>query len=194
MHLLHTVTQKEVKMKFSGIDMQGYFKAEMVVDASALSYEASDERRMVYDETTEQLWIADDTEWKLMGGYAGIPESTVMWVYADSPPDGWSLYSSPGDVIVAIKGGGTYTTGGSIQGSWATPAHSHGLANHTHVTSGTTGGGPFNQEAEWAGNVAALNHVHGVSISSTASSGTTGIGGSSSAFRPRARVGILCTR
>lgn len=181
-------------MKFSGIDMQGYFKAEMVVDASALVYDASDERRMVYDETTEQLWIADDTEWKLVGGLAGIPENTVMWVYADSPPAGWSLFASPGDVLVAIKGGGTYTTGGATAGSWATPSHSHGLANHTHVTSGTTGGGPFNQEAEWAGNVAALNHVHGVSISSSASVGSTGIGGSSSAYRPRARVGILCTR
>lgn len=193
MHLLHTVTQKEVKMKFSGIDMQGYFKSEMVVDASALVYDASDERRMVYDEDTEQLWIADDTEWKLVGGLTGIPENTTMWVYADSAPDGWSLFASPGDVLVAIKGGGTYNTGGAIYGSWATPSHSHGLANHTHTSSGTVNLSLGNSEAEYSGNVAS-QHSHNVSIGTNAAAGSTGIGGSSSAYRPRARVGILCTR
>lgn len=181
-------------MRFSGIDMQGYFKAEMVVDASALVYEASDERRMVYDETTEQIWIADDTEWKLVGGLAGIPQGTIMWVYADSPPAGWSLFASSGDVLVGIKGGSYGATGGTLAGSWATPAHSHGLANHTHASSGVTGGAPYTTDAEYAGNVSSAGHTHNVAPTANATAGSTGIGGSSSAFRPRARVGILCTR
>jgi len=181
-------------MKFSGIEMRGYFKAETVVDASALVWTASNERRLVYDETTKTLWIADDTEWKAMGGYAGIPQNTTMWVYADSAPNGWSLYATPGDTLVAVKGGGTYTTGGSIQGNFATPSHSHGLANHTHVAFGATGGAPTTQGADNAGNVSAGGHTHNINIGSLAAAGSTGIGGSSSAYRPRARVGVLCTR
>lgn len=181
-------------MKFSGIDMQGPFKAETVVDVSALVYDASDERRIVYDQATETIYVADDTDWKGIGVHSSIPENTVMWVYADAPPDGWSLLSSPGDVLVAIKGGGTYTTGGAIAGAWGTPSHSHGLSNHTHTASGTTNGGPVNREGEPAGAVAAAGHTHNVNITTSAAAGSTGIGGSSADFRPRARVGILCTR
>jgi hypothetical protein len=180
-------------MKFSGIDMQGYFKAHTVVDASALFHQASDESRMVYDETTKDIWIADSSEWKSMGGYSNIPQNTIMWVYADSPPDGWSLYASPGDVLVAIKGGGTYTTGGSIQGNFNTPSHSHGLNSHTHVTSGTVNNSAGNSEGDNSGVTAGV-HNHNASIASTTAAGSTGIGGSASGYRPRARVGILCTR
>jgi hypothetical protein len=183
-------------MKFSGIDMQGDYKAETVVDVSALVHTASDERRMVYDETTKQIYIADDTKWKSVGVYSNIPQNTVMWVYADAPPDGWSLYVTPGDALVAIKGGGTYTVGGdgNTYGDWATPSHSHGLANHTHTSSGTVNGAPGNVGGDNSGVAAAAGHTHSVNFNTAAAAGSTGIGGSSSAYRPRARVGILCTR
>ena len=180
-------------MKFSGIDIQGYFKVETVLDVSALVHQSSDERRMVYDEVTKTIYIADSTKWKVLGGYGNIPQNTIMWVYADSPPDGWSLYASPGDVLVAIEGGSTYTTGGSIQGNFATPSHSHGLNAHRHTMSGSVNLSINGSEAQSSGNVAS-RHSHNVSINSSTAGGSTGIGGSSSAYRPRARVGILCTR
>jgi hypothetical protein len=181
-------------MEFSGIDAQGYFKAQTVVDVSALVHTANDERRIVYDETTKLLYVADDVEWKGVGIYGNIPENTVMWVYSDSPPDGWSLFSSSGDVLVAIKGG-TYATGGTIAGNFTTPSHSHGLANHVHTVSGSSGasigGGPGGDHGAFAAGV----HSHNTNVSSSGiAAGSTGIGGSVSGYRPRARVGILCIR
>ena len=47
-----------------------------------------------------------------------IPVGTPMWFYENSPPTGWVLDSPTSDNIIAVKGGSTYTTGGSQQGSW----------------------------------------------------------------------------
>jgi len=183
-------------MKFSGIDMQGPYKAEIVVDASALSWTASDERRMVYDQTTKQLWTADNTQWKLSGRYNNIPQGSVMWVYADSAPAGWSLYASSGDTLLAVKGGATYVTGGTTAGDFTLPAHQHTMQNHTHTASGTTDVPTTWTSSYDAGSVNNMAyHTHTVSATTGGpSTNTTGAGGAVTGFRPRARVGILCTR
>ncbi len=183
-------------MKFSGIDMQGYFKAEIVLDVSALAHSASDERRIVYDDVTKFLWVADSSEWKQLGKYNNIPEGSEMWVYADAPPDGWSLSATTGDTLVAIKGGTTYTTGHTIAGSFTTPAHSHALGGHTHVASGVTGGPTSTgHDSETGGGSTKETHTHPFSITSGGPTTTTSIDGSViDSYRPRSRVGIICTR
>jgi len=183
-------------MKFSGIEMEGYFKAQIVANASFLPYTSDDEGRIVYDEATKSLWIADDTDWKSTGEYNNIPENSVMWVYADSPPDGWSLFASSGDRLLAIKGGSTYNVGSQVKGSWATPSHQHSLQNHTHTAQGNTGPPSANNSSYDTSTWSRLpNHYHPISSATSGpSTNVTGIGGSASTYRPRARVGILCSR
>lgn len=181
-------------MRFHGVDMEGDYKSQIVIDASALVWDASDERRMVYDDTTKTIWVADDTEWKAMGTYNSIPENTVMWVYSNTAPNGWSLYSSSGDVLVAVEGGSTYTTGGSEQGSFTTPAHSHTMQSHVHTAIGQTDVRNASSTDDEPGD-AWENHYHNINIATQGPTpNTTGIGGAVSGYRPRARVGILCTR
>jgi len=79
-------------MKFHGITMKGDFKAQTVVDASALVWGASDERRIVYDQTTNQIWLADGSKWKTAGQYGDIPAGEEMWFYADSAWRHYSIY------------------------------------------------------------------------------------------------------
>jgi len=184
-------------MKFSGIDMQGYFRAEIIVDASTLVYSASDERRVVYDETTKQLWIADDTEWHGTGTYTNIPEGTEMWVYADTAPVGWTISSSwtGNDELVAVKGGTTYTTGGALAGSFTTPAHSHVMGSHTHTATGNVNVAPGTVGADGGFNRAFYTHYHSVSLTAGGPSPTTtAIDGATTGYRPLARVGLICTR
>ena len=184
-------------MKFSGIDMQGDFKCQMIVDASALVWNASDESRMIYDETTRHIWIADDTEWKDTGIYNNIPLGTEMWVYADSEPDGWSLSAASGnDELVAIKGGGTYTVGGTLKGAnFILPNHAHVMNNHAHSASGSLNAGVGNgKERDDGSNRATRGHTHTLSISlGSPTPGSTSTDGGSD-YRPYARVGIICTR
>lgn len=183
-------------MKFSGIDMQGDFRSQTVIDVSALVWTSEDERRIVYDEATEQLWIADSVEWKAIGKYNNIPELTEMWVYADAPPDGWSLKGSVSDVLTAVKGGTTYTTGGITAGSFTTPAHAHALG-HTHTAAGSVPAAPnlwINRDSETGQDSSTLPHTHSISLTSGAGTTSTNVDGAATGYRPRARVGIICIR
>jgi len=182
-------------MKFHGIDMQGQFKAQSVVDASALVWSADDERRVVYDEVTKQMWIADNVDWK--NGGSDLPSGTEIWIYADSAPDGWTINATPSDELLAVKGGSTYVTGGTAAGSFTTPAHSHDMNSHIHNVSGNTGNEPHSGKDQGSGSndCAAQPHYHPVNLNSGgASPSTTSIDGSSSAYRPLSRVGVICTR
>ena len=184
-------------MKFSGIDMQGYFIAQIVVDASALVWSTSDERRIVYDEVTEQLWVADDADWKTAGEYSNIPEGTEMWVYADAPPAGWTISTSfsGNDELVAVKGGGTYTTGGALAGSFTTPAHAHVMGGHVHAASGTVAASTAANGTDGGSGRSHIQHHHSFNLNSGAPSpSSTSIDGGNITYRPRARVGLICIR
>jgi hypothetical protein len=185
-------------MKFPDIDMQGNFRAQMIIDVSALIWTSDDERRIVYDETTEQLWIADSSDWKSIGRYNNIPENTQMWIYADSPPDGWTLNGAVSEVLTAVKGGGTYVTGGVVAGNFTTPAHAHGLTGHSHSASGAIPVAPdfwIHRDSETGTDSSTLLHTHSsATVNSIATGTVTGIDGADSGYRPRARVGIICIR
>ena len=184
-------------MDFHGINMQGYFKSDTVIDASVLSWTAGDEAKIVYDETTKDLWLADDSDWKIAGQYVDTPLGTEMWVYADSAPDGWAI-SSGSDDLIAVKGG-SYAVGGTVDGDWSTPAHAHTLAGHGHTFSGSTtgySGSIYGGRSPGEGNELVI-YTHQHSISGTLSSPTpnyTATNGQKSNYRPESRVGLICER
>jgi hypothetical protein len=182
-------------MDFHGINMQGYFKSNTVVDASALVWTTSDETRLVYDETTEDLWVADDTEWKFAGQYSDTPLGTEMWIYADAAPDGWVI-SSGSDDLIAVKGG-SYAVGGTVDGDWSTPSHSHTLAGHGHSFSGNTTGytGAIYGQRQNGNEIIIWTHQHTISGNFGGPTPTsTMTNGSKDTYRPESRVGLICER
>jgi hypothetical protein len=184
-------------MKFHGITMKGEYKAQSVVDVSALVWDSTDERRMLYDESTELIWISDNTEWKSPGIHSDIPSTTEMWIYANGAPDGWTINGTPSDQMLAVKGGSTYITGGTAAGSFTMPNHTHNMNSHVHSASGTTGSNSpgANYEDGDQGTIGVRNHTHGFNISTTAPSpGSTASDGAETGYRPESTVGIICTK
>jgi hypothetical protein len=185
-------------MEFHGIDMQGKYKAQLVADASALVWDPDDERRIVYDETEGTLWIANSSEWTTTSFEPG----TAVWFYQDAAPIGWTIATSLGDdELIGVKGDGTgsnvYNTGGASYGVWATPTHYHSLNAHTHLVSGNTGNNPDPGTDHGDDDHDAANriHAHPVSITSQGpNTPNTATDGSSSAYRPLARVGVICDK
>lgn len=118
--------------------------------------------------------------WQLRFDQVSVPSGTKMWFYHNAASDipGWSLFAS-GDTLLAVKGGSTYTTGGTQSGTWQQadhtltiaemPAHTHKLrrgnetsasspytvrrTKFTQDTNGTTestgGGQPHNHGSAW---------------------------------------------
>ena len=183
-------------MDFHGINMQGYFKSDTVADASALSWVASDETRIIYDETTEDLWMADDIEWKFAGRYSDTPLGTEMWIYANAAPDGWAISTGMGDELMAVKGG-TYAVGGTVAGNWSTPSHAHTLNLHGHSFAGSTTGYTGLLYSGRANGNEIIHSVHTHAIADTLDPPTppsTVSNGSKSTYRPESRVGLICER
>lgn len=113
-----------------------------------------------------------------------------MWFYLNAAPTNWTEVGSLGDTLLAVKGGTTYTTGGTTKGTWqqtdATlttseiPPHTH---NSTLAISANSGsGGAF-----WAHNSSVLTSGSAVAGAGTATHnhGDT--------WRPAARVGLICS-
>ena len=170
-------------------------------------FTSADVGRLWHDTDDDSFHVLVDESgpvWAQLGMVAG----TVMWFYANTAPTYWTIVSAIGDELLAIKGGTTYTTGGAVAGAWT---HNHsgnsgvvtltaaqsGRVGHTHVIgtdklssdesgagkvtvggSGTEGGAITIDEVADAN--AASSHKHTVAAET--------------AYRPDARVGILCTK
>lgn len=52
-----------------------------------------------------------------------------IYLYEDSSPTRWSIVSGTGDKMIGVKGGATFTTGGTSAGSWTVT----GWDNSTHL-------------------------------------------------------------
>lgn len=52
-----------------------------------------------------------------------------VYIYNDVAPSGWSTVSDVGDTILGVKGGATFTTGGTKSGAWVIT----GWDNDTHT-------------------------------------------------------------
>lgn len=208
-------------MRFHGIEMKGKFTNQKVADASALVHQASDEGRTLYDETTDEMFFADSSDFyqlistKSIGSYEEIPSGTAMWFYEDSAPTGWTISAAAEDAILAVKyaAGGTWTTGGTIQGTWTLPIHAHSVYDHNHrwkdyqavntVYTFDAAGNPINMRLGEVNNTNGLcvNVTSGNPVTSPydgwteldgANSTTADTGGTT--FRPRSHVGIICTK
>jgi len=125
--------------------------------------------------------------------FSAIESTSKVWFYQDTAPDGWTIDSTPSDSLLAVKGGSTYTTGGTQAGTWTQPDHAlteSEMPSHTHaLTNGTQ---------VWR-NEGGANTMAGGGSSTTATL-TAGATGSDtahnhgSAYRPTAEVGIICSK
>lgn len=81
------------------------------------------------------LRFYDSSEWL---GLMHADESCITWIYRNDTLDGWVQHtqSDLDDCVIAVKGGSTYTTGGTIQGdNWEgggiNTEHNHQLNSYT---------------------------------------------------------------
>jgi len=157
-----------------------------------------------FDTTQKVLKYRDSANAAWLGLMHGDTNQKV-WIYRDSTMDGWAIDSAVSDIVLAIKGGATYTTGGVIAGNWAQPGHTHTIPNHYHTL-------PMGYRAGNSGLWVDQNHTSGTVYTQygyalAADSGdsntialityTDGGGGATSsdgtpdAWRPAAAVGTL---
>jgi len=66
-------------------------------------------------------------------GFLAGSSNLKIWIYANSAIEGWARDSSVTDVILSLKGGSTYVTGGDAsQGSWTISGLSSSGGGHVH--------------------------------------------------------------
>jgi hypothetical protein len=84
------------------------------------------------------LKVRDDGDASWFGLLHGDATHIIL-VYRNTALDGWAIDASASDRVVAVKGGGTYTTGGANAGSWTISGltnDSQGSHSHAMATSG----------------------------------------------------------
>jgi len=161
---------------------------------------------------TESCFImCDGVTWRAGATGSGvygtdIPVGTSMWFNQDTAPIGWSLDETITDELLAVKGGSqAYNVdGGNSAGTWTQPNHIHSTSDHTltinempshhhtysryaNMYQGPTPGGStwvFTTVANTGNTGGGAAHNHG----STNPSATV------NTYRPKARVGIICTK
>lgn len=128
-----------------------------------------------------------------------FPSGTRLFFHQDTAPIGWTTDTTIGDSLLAIKRDGTssYTTGGTVQGSWQQSDHVLSvdeMPNHNHYISpmsqvgGVRGGG---------GDVVA--YATGFPAGSAGPYNVSGTGSSQAHnhgnyWRPQAAVGIIASK
>jgi len=161
---------------------------------------------MTYDATkpadTDELRLSPGyirTNWSALESALGASlklglGSQTIYIYANSisgeTASLWSIVGSVGDTLLAIKGGSTYTTGGTSAGTWTQPSHTLTIAempSHSHTYSPSFSINNF-------GSIG-----FGIATGDTNLASTNATGGGSahnhgSTYRPLARVGILITK
>jgi len=146
-----------------------------------------------FDTTKHVLKVRNDGDSAWVGLMHG-DASQKIWVYRNAAMDGWAIDSGVTDVVLALKGGSTYTTGAATAGTWTQPSHTltvnempSGLLDLkiryqgegvAHNTSGTVAGGydstpDTTTSAPFDNTPGGAAHNHG------------------SAYRPAAAVGTL---
>lgn len=178
--------------KFYAVDMRGKY----YLQSKDKDLETPEARRLIYDPNDKEMYFSDGTSWVgVVSSTNYVPEvesGSSLWFYQDAAPTGWTIIGSVGDELLAVKGGSTYTTGGTQAGTWTQPSHSHSVGSHTHSFSGST-----SYEIAEDVNVATGGegrHYHTFSGTTGGASGTTGSSATSNTWRPDARVGILATK
>jgi len=116
---------------------------------------------------------------------------TTMLFYMSAPPVGWTEVEDVGDSLVAIKGGTTYETGGTLSGSWQLPEHTLLLTEipaHTHTY--TSPNAPSASRRTNGGVI-----VTGVTVlTETSSIGGSSVHDEGLTWRPAGRACIMASR
>ena len=131
------------------------------------------------------------------------------WIYVDTAPSGWTIDGTPSDELLAIKGGATYTTGGTTAGTWTQPDHvltEAEMAAHTHFLLTDESIYPYVYPTATKG-IARRSAQQGwyegaIASGTTGTSSTLGLSSSvgsdtahnhGTTYRPAARVGIIAS-
>lgn len=141
-----------------------------------------------------------------------IPAATKCWFYADTAPTGWTLDATPSDELLGVKGGSVYTAGGTTKGAWfASSAFDHLHATNDHALSAAEMPSHTHRVPHGSGSDSAHNNLgvqgcaalFGSYYDTTTSAGsgnghnhgnTDSTTVNQSAWRPKARVGIICSK
>lgn len=137
---------------------------------------------------------------KIEFGKVGFLVGTKMWFFTGAAPNVyWEIEPGTGDTLLAVKGsGGTYSTGGNVQGAWqqqdATlsisqiPAHTHTLTKTKDNTGTSNNLGPVRGK-----------HVEddvnpNFRVCTTNSTGGGAGHNHGNTWRPLASVGVICIK
>ncbi len=117
---------------------------------------------------------------------------TQLWFYQDVAPSGWVIMPV-GDCLLSVKGGSTYTVGGSLpQGTWQTADHTltiDQMPSHAHTLS------PFivGKNQRGSADTKPWRSDNGGTIT-TSSTGGNAPHNHGSTWRPLAATGVLCQK
>jgi hypothetical protein len=75
-----------------------------------------------FDSAKHVLKVRNDGDTAWLGLMHG-DTSQKLWIYRNAAMNGWAIDSAVSDKVLALKGGGTYTTGGVAAGNWTLPDH-----------------------------------------------------------------------
>lgn len=166
---------------------------------------------------TDDVLIYQSGTKKISASYFNFPSGTKLWFFQATAPTGWSLVAYPGDALLALRGGSTYTNAGTAQGTWqqdnATltidqiPAHTHfmdttflwpgaGSPSSTKVGAGRNGGDheKYVPDFPTGGAGSNLNTSSGNNNAPNTNLPLTNGHNHGAAWRPAAYVGIICTK
>jgi hypothetical protein len=100
--------------------------------------------------------------------------SQKIWVYRNSAMDGWVVDSLVTDVVLALKGGTTYTNGADTAGTWIISGITSGNQSASHTHTATTGGASstnvYNLTPYPGGDTLANAHTHTITTGNQSAS------------------------
>ncbi|HRR49272.1 MAG TPA: hypothetical protein P5293_04895 [Bacteroidales bacterium] len=186
-----------------GFNNQGPFYVQR--EATLPAWSASDEGRLIYDESADSLYYGTSTDWVLVSISSGIVSGVKMYFYQNTAPVGWTIDVSVADALIGVKGGTSSfnVAGGNLAGTWTQPGHTHMTADHTHsvVIPGDSGWPHSNiygygQLAVGRGHAEYVDYMtsNRTLTSGSATGGSTTSSGTTNTYRPYAAIGIICTK
>jgi len=137
-----------------------------------------------------------------------IPTGTPMWINQDVAPVGWTIDGTITDELLAVKGGANAynVAGGSGAGTWTQPNHLHTTDDHTltiaempvhhHSYVHNTYGLTYSSSDNWLNTRSGTETVYtgDTGGGQAHNHGNTGNSATVNTYRPKARVGIICTK
>ena len=165
---------------------------------------------------TDLLMLSQSgVNYQMYFGSSGFSVGTQIWFFMGSVPVSptfWSIVPNTGDQLLAVRGGSTYTTGGTSQGTWLQqdvfgisgmglalnqmPLHGHPIKVRSSTGSNSTSTvsqAGSNGSDKIIGTQSANDPLQLVG-SNAGTSGTSAPHNHGNTWRPLANVGIICVK